>query len=91
MSRICTRIYSLIYVFSLFLFSVSDDMDPNSVLENSLSAKEKVISELNTELHNMETTLSDEREQYMKEIKKLSALLNEKVRYFYILNITFVC
>lgn len=56
----------------------SDDMDPNSVLENSLSAKEKVISELNTELHNMETTLSDEREQYMKEIKKLSALLNEK-------------
>ncbi|KAK1367691.1 hypothetical protein POM88_033783 [Heracleum sosnowskyi] len=56
----------------------SDDMDPNSVLENSLSAKEKVISELNMELHNMETTLSDEREQYMKEIKKLSALLNEK-------------
>lgn len=66
-------------------------MDPNSVLENSLSAKEKVISELNTELHKMETTLSDEREQYMKEIKKLSALLNEKVRYFYILNMTSVC
>lgn len=56
-------------------------MDPNSVLENSLNAKEKVISELNMELHNMETTLSEEREQYMKEIKKLSALLNEKVRY----------
>ncbi|KAL1834702.1 hypothetical protein DCAR_0104914 [Daucus carota subsp. sativus] len=56
----------------------SDDMDPNSVLENSLNAKEKVISELNMELHNMETTLSEEREQYMKEIKKLSALLNEK-------------
>lgn len=63
-------------------------MDSNSILENSLSTKEKVISELNMELHNIETTLSNEREHYMNEIKKLSAMLNEKVNvsisfYFY--------
>lgn len=56
----------------------SDNMDSNSILENSLSTKEKVISELNMELHNIETTLSNEREHYMNEIKKLSAMLNEK-------------
>lgn len=49
------------------------------MLENSLNAKEKLISELNTELRNVETTLSNEREQHMNEIKKLNALLNEKV------------
>ncbi|KAK3007846.1 hypothetical protein RJ639_013455 [Escallonia herrerae] len=56
----------------------SEDMDPNSILENSLSAKEKVISELNMELHSVESTLSNEREQHINEIKKLNALLNEK-------------
>ncbi|XP_058193740.1 protein CASP [Rhododendron vialii] len=56
----------------------SDDMDSNSMLESSLSAKEKIISELNMELHNLETTLSHEREQHVNEIKKLNALLNEK-------------
>ncbi|KAK9075592.1 hypothetical protein SSX86_003918 [Deinandra increscens subsp. villosa] len=56
----------------------SDDADSNSILENSLSAKEKIISELNTELHTIETTLSNEREQHINEIKKLNALLNEK-------------
>ncbi|XP_068658777.1 protein CASP-like [Aristolochia californica] len=56
----------------------SDTLDSNAVLESSLSAKEKIISELNMELHNLETTLSDEREQHMNEIKKLNALLTEK-------------
>ncbi|KAL8228556.1 hypothetical protein R6Q57_016140 [Mikania cordata] len=56
----------------------SEDADSNSILENSLSAKEKIISELNTELHTIETTLSNEREQHINEIKKLNALLNEK-------------
>lgn len=50
-----------------------------------MSAKEKVISELNMELHNIETTLSNEREHYMNEIKKLSAMLNEKVYSHYLL------
>lgn len=31
------------------------------------------------ELHEVETALSNEREQHMNEIKKLNALLNEKV------------
>ncbi|XP_057466008.1 protein CASP-like [Actinidia eriantha] len=56
----------------------SDNLDSNSILESSLSAKEKIISELNVELHNLETSLSNEREQHVDEIKKLNALLNEK-------------
>ncbi|KAJ4713356.1 putative Protein CASP [Melia azedarach] len=56
----------------------SDTLDSNSFLENSLSAKEKIISELNAELHEIETTQSNEREQHVNEIKKLNALLNEK-------------
>ncbi|XVF09646.1 hypothetical protein REPUB_Repub07fG0112300 [Reevesia pubescens] len=56
----------------------SDSVDSNTILENSLSAKEKIISELNMELHNIETTLSNEREQHVNEIKKLNLLLNEK-------------
>ncbi|XP_028105404.1 protein CASP-like [Camellia sinensis] len=56
----------------------SDNLDSNNILENSLSAKEKIISELNMELHNLETTLSNEREQHINEIKKLNVLLNEK-------------
>ncbi|XVF12328.1 hypothetical protein REPUB_Repub08aG0107000 [Reevesia pubescens] len=55
----------------------SNSVDSNSILENSLSAKEKIISELNVELHNVETTLSNEREQHVNEIKKLNSLLNE--------------
>ncbi|KAM7479726.1 hypothetical protein LguiA_027939 [Lonicera macranthoides] len=56
----------------------SDNADSNTILENSLSAKEKIISELNMELHNIETTLSYEREQHINEIKKLNSMLNEK-------------
>ncbi|KAL7589408.1 protein CASP [Lactuca sativa] len=56
----------------------SDDGDSNSILEKSLSAKEKMISELNTELHNIESSLSSERQQHINEIKKLNAMLNEK-------------
>lgn len=47
-----------------------------------MSAKEKIISELNMELHNIETTLTNEREQHVNEIKKLNMVLNEKVGYF---------
>ncbi|XP_043716325.1 protein CASP isoform X2 [Telopea speciosissima] len=56
----------------------TDNLDSNRILESSLSAKEKLISELNMELHSMETTLLNEREQHMNEIKNLNALLNEK-------------
>ncbi|GLT46916.1 hypothetical protein SLA2020_206430 [Shorea laevis] len=56
----------------------SDNVDSHGILENSLIAKEKIISELNMELHNVETTLSNEREQHVSEIKKLNSLLNEK-------------
>lgn len=56
----------------------SDDLESSNILESSLDAKEKIISELNTELHNMETTLSSEREQHIIEIKRLNALLKEK-------------
>ncbi|CAI9113612.1 OLC1v1014245C1 [Oldenlandia corymbosa var. corymbosa] len=56
----------------------SDNVDTNSMLENSLSAKEKIISELNMELHSIETTLSNEREQHINEMKRLNAMLNEK-------------
>ncbi|XP_031105828.1 protein CASP-like [Ipomoea triloba] len=56
----------------------SDNLDGNSILEKSLSAKEKLVSELNAELHNLENTLSNEREQHMSEMKKLNALIHEK-------------
>ncbi|KDP20098.1 hypothetical protein JCGZ_05867 [Jatropha curcas] len=56
----------------------SDSADSNSVLENSLISKEKVISELNMELRNIEATLTNEREQHVNEIKKLNMVLNEK-------------
>lgn len=82
-----TRIFLLFIIFRVpFLLELtivscghSDTLDSNSYLENSLSAKEKIISELNSELHNIETALSNEREQHMNEIKKLNALLIEKV------------
>ncbi|PIA63568.1 hypothetical protein AQUCO_00201125v1 [Aquilegia coerulea] len=56
----------------------SNTLDSNSILENNLSAKEKIISDLNMELHNMETTLSNEREQHLNEIKKLNVLISQK-------------
>ncbi|CAN7000638.1 protein CASP [Brassica rapa] len=56
----------------------SDSVDSNNMLENSLTAKEKIISELNMEIHNIETTLANEREDYVAEIKKLNSLLNKK-------------
>ncbi|CAK7349755.1 unnamed protein product [Dovyalis caffra] len=55
-----------------------DNSDSNSIFESSLNAKEKIISELNMELHNIETTLTNEREQHINEIKKLNTLLHEK-------------
>ncbi|GAB2217164.1 hypothetical protein Droror1_Dr00000329 [Drosera rotundifolia] len=48
------------------------------MLENSLSAKEKIISELHMELHNIESTLANERNQHIDEIKKLKLQLSEK-------------
>jgi homeobox protein cut-like len=60
------------------LFLYSDNIDSNSMLENSLTAKEKIISELNMEIHNVETALANERESHVAEIKKLNSLLNKK-------------
>ncbi|CAM0948434.1 unnamed protein product [Alopecurus aequalis] len=56
----------------------SDYMDPNDILESSLSAKEKIISELNAELRSIESTLSTEKEMHVNELKKLTGLLSEK-------------
>ncbi|KAK4489072.1 hypothetical protein RD792_004866 [Penstemon davidsonii] len=56
----------------------SDNLDTTTMLENTLNAKEKIISELNLELHNIETTLSNERDYHLNELKKLKALLNDK-------------
>ncbi|CAN4100330.1 unnamed protein product [Withania somnifera] len=56
----------------------SDNLDADSALENSLYAKEKIISELNVEFHKLENILSNEREGHINEIKKLNSLLNEK-------------
>ncbi|KAL2900744.1 Protein CASP [Bienertia sinuspersici] len=55
-----------------------DTADPNNALETSLNAKEKIISDLNMELHKVETTLSHERDLHISEIKKLNTLLHEK-------------
>lgn len=77
------------------LFHCSDNVDSNSMLENSLTAKEKIISELNMEIHNVETALANERESHVVEIKKLNSLLNKKVKYllcfvFYAKNFHFI-
>jgi len=77
------------------LFLYSDNIDSNSMLENSLTAKEKIISELNMEIHNVETALANERESHVAEIKKLNYLLNKKVKFvlsfvFYAENLNFV-
>lgn len=84
---------SVIVFFLIYGVLVCSDVDVDSILESSLYAKEKIISELNMELHNMETTLSNEREQYLNEIKKLNALINEKVEVLFSLlcNGTLVC
>lgn len=73
------RNFILYFELIMVCWHVSDNLDSSSILENSLSAKEKIISELNIELHNLETTLSNERELHMNEIKKLNMLLIEKV------------
>ncbi|KAL9250313.1 CASP-like protein [Drosera capensis] len=52
--------------------------EENSTLENSLSAKEKIISELHMELHNIESTLANERNQHIDETKKLIVQRSEK-------------
>jgi homeobox protein cut-like len=54
-------------------------LESSDILESSLNAKEKIISELNAELRNVESTLSNEREMHVNELKKLTALLTEKV------------
>ncbi|KAF0910242.1 hypothetical protein E2562_001430 [Oryza meyeriana var. granulata] len=56
----------------------SDYVDSSDILESSLNAKEKIISELNAELRNIESSLSSERETHVNELKKLTALLSEK-------------
>ncbi|KAF7813797.1 protein CASP [Senna tora] len=56
----------------------SYNLDSNSMLENSLNVNKKRISELNMELHNLETALSNEREEHMNDVKKLTAMLSEK-------------
>lgn len=52
--------------------------EASSNLEASLTAKEKIISELHYELHKIETTLGNEREQHLSEVKRLNTLVNEK-------------
>ncbi|CAM6089630.1 unnamed protein product [Calypogeia fissa] len=54
------------------------DNETSSSLEASLSAKEKIISELHMQLHKLEATLSTERDEYSVEAKKMSTQLNEK-------------
>lgn len=82
-----TPLKSVVYCLCMVLdilskskpFAFSDNLDADSAFENSLYAKEKIISELNVELHKLENTLSNEREEHINEIKKLNSLLNEKV------------
>lgn len=62
--------------------------EASSYLEASLTAKEKIISELHYELHKIERTLGNEREEHLAELKRLNGLLNEKASvpscaYFY--------
>eukprot|EP00850_Spirogloea_muscicola_P010406 SM000061S19233 [mRNA] locus=s61:261247:266684:- [translate_table: standard] len=54
------------------------ESEKSSNLEASLTAKEKIISELHMELHNLETTLSSERDTHGAELKKLRSLLDER-------------
>ncbi|CAA7400853.1 unnamed protein product [Spirodela intermedia] len=57
---------------------ISDYLDSSQILESTLNAKEKIISELSMELHQIESTLSNEREKHISEIKKLNSVLIEK-------------
>ncbi|CAK9196344.1 unnamed protein product [Sphagnum troendelagicum] len=50
----------------------------SSHLEASLSAKEKIISELCFELNTIENALLSEHEQHLLESKRLNSLINEK-------------
>ncbi|KAJ4791347.1 Protein casp [Rhynchospora pubera] len=56
----------------------SDYLESTSTLESSLVAKEKIISDLNAELRNLENSLSTERDQHMDDIKNFNALVEEK-------------
>ncbi len=58
---------------------IRQDEEASSNLEASLSAKEKIISELHLELRNVENALSKEREEHLLELKRLNTLVNEKV------------
>jgi homeobox protein cut-like len=58
---------------------IRQDEEASSNLEASLSAKEKIISELHLELRNVENALSKEREEHLLESKRLNTLVNEKV------------
>jgi homeobox protein cut-like len=57
---------------------IRQDEEASSNLEASLSAKEKIISELHLELRNVENALSKEREEHLLESKRLNTLVNEK-------------
>lgn len=57
----------------------SDTMDLSSIFENFLSAKEKIIFELNMEFYKVEIILLNEREKYIYEFKKLNVFFIEKV------------
>ena len=64
----------------IHLLHGSGGLDSSQILESTLTAKEKIISELSVELHQIESTLSNEREKHISEIKKLNSLLIEKVQ-----------
>lgn len=56
--------------------------DATDNLEASLTAKEKIISDLHSELLNLESTLSYERDQLQTELGKLNDIISEKVQPF---------
>ncbi|CAM6066453.1 unnamed protein product [Sphagnum tenellum] len=62
----------------------------SSHLEASLSAKEKIISELCFELNAIENALLSEHEQHLLESKRLNSLINKKIILviLHVLNIT---
>ena len=57
----------------------SSPPESSPTFEASLSAKEKIISELHTELHALETTLAQNRLEHLAELRKLHAVLDDKV------------
>ncbi|EFJ26077.1 hypothetical protein SELMODRAFT_173154 [Selaginella moellendorffii] len=54
------------------------DMDTSNTLEASLDAKEKIISELHAELRNLESALSNQKNEHIAEIRKLNAYIHDK-------------